>query len=252
MGALPSTYDVVGPEGAAPIVFVHGAQVTRKVWLPQIQALASDYRVVALDMPGHGSLAGMRFRLQDAVRQIADVVDKAASGRAIIVGLSLGGYVVMEFAHQHPDKAAGLVLSGCTVDTTSKWRFFFEPFARFLNRFYNAFWVDWIDKLYFRVMYPKAIAKVVLDQGLYRKPVAEAILELRDHRFLPKIAAYPEPVLFVNGQYDFVLRSGEKTFVARCKDSRLTIIQKAIHLSSLDQPEAFTEAVHSFARSIGW
>src|SRR5436309_493356 len=148
MSALEPTYDVAGPDTAAPIVFVHGAQVTRKVWQPQMRALASEYRVIALDMPGHGSLAGRHFRLPDAVQRIADVVDEAANGRAIIVGLSLGSYVVMEFAHQHPDKAAGLVLSGCTVDTTSKWRFFFVPFARFLNRFYNAFWVDWIDRTY--------------------------------------------------------------------------------------------------------
>ncbi len=252
MPPLESSYDVAGPEAAAPIVFVHGAQVTRKVWQPQMQALSNDYRVVALDMPGHGSLAGRRFRLPDAVQQIADVVDRAASGRALIVGLSLGSYVVMEFAHQCPEKAAGLVLSGCTVDTTSKWRFFFLPFARFLRRFYNAFWVDWIDRTYFRLMYPENLTRLILDAGLYRKPVAEAILELRNHHFLPEISKYPGPILFINGQYDFVLRSGEKTFVARCRDSRLTIIKKAIHLCSLDQPEAFTEAVRSFAKAIGW
>lgn len=47
---------------------------------------------------------------------MADVVTHTAAGRAIVVGLSLGGYVGMALARAHPEQVSGLVLSGCCVD----------------------------------------------------------------------------------------------------------------------------------------
>src|SRR5207248_6888748 len=85
-------------------------------WLRQMEGLADEFRVIALDLPGHGALAGEPFGMEAAVREVASAVDGAADGRALVVGASLGGYVAMQFAHYYPDKAAGLVLSGCTLD----------------------------------------------------------------------------------------------------------------------------------------
>jgi pimeloyl-ACP methyl ester carboxylesterase len=96
----PLAYDTAGPLGAPPIVFVHGSRVTRKMWLPQMEALADDFRVIALDLPGHGVLASTPFRLETALAVIDDVIRRGASGRALVVGLSLGGYLAMELARR--------------------------------------------------------------------------------------------------------------------------------------------------------
>src|SRR6266849_10958032 len=90
--------DAAGPTGANAILFAHGTRMTRKMWLPQMEALADEYRVVAVDLPGHGAMAGTPFQMDAAVRGIADAVDAATNGRALLVGSSLGGYVSLEFA----------------------------------------------------------------------------------------------------------------------------------------------------------
>ena len=91
-------YDVAGPVGAKPIVLVHGSTVTRKSWQPQIEALSGEYRLVAIDLPGHGVLAGEPFHFDGAVEIVRQAVDREAGGGAMLVGMSLGGCVAILFA----------------------------------------------------------------------------------------------------------------------------------------------------------
>ena len=53
-------YDVAGPEGAPPIVLIHDGAANRHMWTAQLEGLAGDYRLVAPDLPGNGSLVGKR------------------------------------------------------------------------------------------------------------------------------------------------------------------------------------------------
>jgi pimeloyl-ACP methyl ester carboxylesterase len=107
-------WDVTGPAGAPPIVFIHGAMMGRSVWHPQIQALADRYRCITVDQPGHGTLKDSRFTLDVAVENVLRAIDREADGRAVVVGLSLGGYVAMTLAGRHPEKVRGLVIAGST------------------------------------------------------------------------------------------------------------------------------------------
>ena len=106
------TWDAVGPPDALPIVFVHGALMGRSVWRPQIDALADRYRCISVDLPGHGTQRDRAFELDDAVAGIVRAIDEAAGGRAVLVGLSLGGYVAMAVAGRHPERVRSLVVAG--------------------------------------------------------------------------------------------------------------------------------------------
>ncbi len=88
------------------------------MWHPQLDDLADAFRVLALDLPGHGALADVPFRLADASDAVGEVID-AAGGRAIVVGLSLGAYVGMHLAAGHPDRVAGLVLANASAEPRS-------------------------------------------------------------------------------------------------------------------------------------
>ena len=83
-------YDVAGPRDAFPIVLVHGAAATRKMWVPQLVALSDEFRVIALDLPGHGTLREQPFRLKAAVQAVMESLRHQTHDRALIVGLSLG------------------------------------------------------------------------------------------------------------------------------------------------------------------
>ncbi len=244
-------YDVAGPEGGRPIVLLHGALVTRRMWGPQMAGMADEFRLIAPDLPGHGALAGMPFTFDAAVRTVADLIDREAKGRALVVGLSLGGYTAMEVGFRHPERTTGLVLADCSREPRG-------PGAAAVPRRLaaRAVWgpaADWASPLSERVIrlrYPPAIADPIVAAGFYPRGAAEGIAEIFHGRYLSRLAAYPSPVLVINGEEDYVFRTGEEEFVRTARDGRLEVIPRAAHGSNLDQPGAFSAAVRAFAHTL--
>src|SRR5258707_11197784 len=94
------------------IVFLHGTRLTSAQWGPQIAALSDEFDCLALDLPGHGTRMTDPFSLAGAADSVADAIAAHGGGRAIVVGLSLGGYVAMDLAARWPDRVSALVLAG--------------------------------------------------------------------------------------------------------------------------------------------
>src|SRR5262249_46095127 len=129
-----ASFDVAGKTDAPGIVLVHGAVGTRKIWLRQLRGLSDTYLVIAPDLPGHGALAQEPFTFDAAVNTLANIIEREAHGRALMVGLSLGGYIAMEFAHQHPELLIGLVLSGCSFNFRGPAGWFIKLLSVILRR----------------------------------------------------------------------------------------------------------------------
>ena len=106
--------DVAGPADRPAIVLVHGSVVTRKMWLPQLRGLSDAYRTIAPTCRGTAGGRTKPFTFAGASQVLADVIDNAAGGRALVVGASLGGYVAIDLAHRFPDRVAGLVIAGAS------------------------------------------------------------------------------------------------------------------------------------------
>jgi pimeloyl-ACP methyl ester carboxylesterase len=96
------------------VVLLHGAGMDRTVWSHVTPALAAaGYRVLAVDLPGHGASEGpARTSVVDLADWIAGVVDVAAAGPAHLVGHSLGSFAALDAAARHPDAVATLTLVG--------------------------------------------------------------------------------------------------------------------------------------------
>ncbi len=98
-----------------PLILIHGVTLQARVWAPQFNLLADRYRVLAMDVRGHGrSTAGRDgFGRRIAARDVAAVVDHFGVEGAVVVGHSMGGMILMEFAGDFPDllgkRVAGLV-----------------------------------------------------------------------------------------------------------------------------------------------
>ena len=103
------------PGPRLPVVFVHGLRTSRTMWRAQVAAVeALGHAAVAIDLPGHGRRRGERFTWGGAIDAVARGVDDVG-GRALVVGLSLGGYVGIAHAARDPGQVAGLVAAGCST-----------------------------------------------------------------------------------------------------------------------------------------
>lgn len=247
-----NTYDIAGPPDAPTIVFVHGMRVTRRMWKPQMERLADAYRLIALDLPGHGALSHIPFRLDIAADTIAKVIDREArNARALVVGISLGGYVAMEFGARYPEKAAGLVIASATVEPRGWHTLPYHFFAAAMNELPERT-LNWISRTFFQLVYPPEKAAPLIAPGFFMRGGSQGLREVFDKKFAPRLALYPGPVLLLNGALDLGFRMHERKFLAAAQHGRLEIIPRAFHLVNIDQPDVFSNAVRRFAESLPW
>jgi pimeloyl-ACP methyl ester carboxylesterase len=244
-------YDVCGDGNSRAIVFLHGMRVTRRMWQPQIEALAPEFRTIALDLPGHGSMRSEPFHLEKATEHVAKVVDDAASGRALVVGISLGGYTAIEFGARYPEKAAGLVMASASVEPNGWYNLPYKIALAAMAHLPER-WLGQLNRAVFLALYGRARAQPLIGPGFFMRGGAASIREVMSRRFGPKLAAYPGPVLLLNGARDLGFRIHEKRFLALAQQGQLEVIPKAFHLANIDQPERFSEAVRRFAKALTW
>jgi len=241
---------VAGPLGAPSIVFVHGTRLTGAMWAVQQALLSGEFVTIAIDLPAHGARAGELFTLEGAANVLAETIrDRATGGRAVMVGLSLGGYVAMALAARQPTLVRGLVLSGATAEPVGARSLPFLALATLMDRI-EVNLLDRINAAFFRSRYPARIAEPIIAGGFWPKGGAQALRAIAGEHFLPRLATYPGPTLILNGELDVIFRLSAPTFASAAVDARRVLLAGATHLASLDRPLAFSEGVRRFARSL--
>lgn len=95
----------VGPSGAPLLVLVHGVGLALEAWTPQLESLSTRYRVLALDMPGHGSSANLPSTagLSEYVQWLAEVLDGLGERAVSVAGHSMGALISLGLAVERPD-----------------------------------------------------------------------------------------------------------------------------------------------------
>lgn len=240
-------FSVAGPTDGMGIVFIHGAAATRALWRPQVEALAATFRVVTLDLPGHGALAAESFTLAAAVTVVGQAVALTAKGRALVVGLSLGGYVALAYAAQSPERCAGLVLSGCAIEYHGALGRLSQLDATLSLRIYRPARLVAMQSASYRSSYPPEIAEAQIAAGFTFEAMPAVYRELAQLQSRALLRKYPGPILILNGEQDGANRRGEARMLAAAQNARVQVITGAGHLCNLDQPAAFTAAVREFA-----
>jgi pimeloyl-ACP methyl ester carboxylesterase len=243
-------YEVGGQAEAPTIVFIHGSTVTREMWRPQLEALGGAFRTVAPDLPGHGVLAGRPFTLADAVSTLEGVIEREVRDPALLVGISLGGFVGLAYARKRPEKVAGLVLAGASGNFTG----WLGAYARVVGFITARLIPERRQRASLerslRRKYAPEVAESLIGAGLHPRGAGESLMQLAGIDFRAMLAGVRAPVLILNGEDDTSFRKGEAAFAAAAPDARLEIIGGAGHFSSQQQPEAFTAAVRRFAEQV--
>jgi pimeloyl-ACP methyl ester carboxylesterase len=231
------------------IVFLHGARLTGAEWATQVADLSDEFHCLAPDLPGHGRAAGEVFTLEGAARSVADLIDAEAGGRAVVVGLSLGGYVAMYLAARWPDRVQGLVVADATAEPVGPRSWLYRGLAVAYERVGER-WLTRLHGWYFATRYSSEIADPILGGGFHFRGGAVALRALLGERFAPRLAAYPGPTLILNGEFDPLFRLSAPSFARAAASPRRVRLRGATHLANLDRPRAFSAAVRSFARDV--
>ena len=254
-GGLEIAYERVG-EGP-PLMFVHGAGEDGRVWQPQLEALADEFTVVAWDEPGAGRSSDVPadFGLADYANCLAALIEAVALGPAHVAGISWGGTVVLELYRHHPELVATLIL----VDTYAGWKGSLseeEVRARVegVHRMLAAPAEEFDPTLpgLFAGDPPAEFVPLLAEMAADVRPesfrVALLAMAETDQRdLLPRITV---PTLLVWGEQD--VRSPlsvARQFERAIPDTQLVVIPEAGHVSNLERPEEFNEAVREFCRT---
>ncbi len=228
----------------AHLVLVHGLRTSSSMWRRQLEALARhDIDAVAIDLPGHGRRMGEDFSIGAALAAIDAGMptgrdDAEAQGPPVLLaGLSLGGYLAIEYAARHPGRFDGLVAASCGTRPRGIGLAGYRRLAALIGRLPDRGRA--LNDLMARAFLPAAAVADVIAGGValdVMAPVLGAVGELDPEAALARIDA---PVWLVNGRFDH-FRIDERRMLRALRDGRLVVVPGATHLVSLARPEEFT------------
>ncbi|HUP55832.1 MAG TPA: alpha/beta fold hydrolase, partial [Bdellovibrionota bacterium] len=118
LNGLEMNWERHGPESETPVVLIHGFPFGAAMWDPQVQALGREFPLVTYDLRGFGASEAPAepFHFEVFVDDLAALLDHLGARKAILCGLSMGGYVGLRFTERHPDRVAGLALCATRSD----------------------------------------------------------------------------------------------------------------------------------------
>jgi pimeloyl-ACP methyl ester carboxylesterase len=254
---LSIAYDDTHPDrtSVTPLVLLHAFPLDRGMWRPQLAALREVTRVIAPDLPGFGeSSPAPEFTIEGAADAVAELLAELKVPRAVVCGLSMGGYVALALARRHADRLAGLILADTRAgidDSQAK-------AARDKS-------ITAVREQGSAALFDTMLPTVLSEQTRSSKPevvehlksiaarqraedVAAALAAMRDrpdaNAGLKDIAV---PALVIVGELDTVTPGlSAANLAAQIRGSKLVHIPGAGHLSNVENPDAFNAAVRTF------
>jgi pimeloyl-ACP methyl ester carboxylesterase len=240
-----------------PLVLLHGAAGDSRLWAPQLTGLADEFTVVAWDEPGAGRSSDVpsAFALPDYAHALATLIDALGLGPVHVAGLSWGGTLALELYHRRPDLVATLVLA----DTYAGWKGSL-PEEELRSRVLGARAMLAVPDEEFDPTLPGLFAgeppaafaalldEVAADVRPHTLRIQLSVMADTDQReLLSRVAV---PTLLVWGELD--ARSPldiARQFEDAIPDTELVVLPGSGHVSNLERPDEFNEAVRAFCRA---
>lgn len=242
-------YEVHGaPTDRPPLLLSHGYSATRDMWKPNLPALSAGRQVITWDTRGHGdsdSPADPALYSEElSVADMAALLDECGASRAVIGGLSLGGYLSMAFNVRHPDRVAALIL----CDTGPGYRRD-EPRAKWNAMAHRQ--ADALDEKGLAALGAGSEVRAAQHRSAAGLALAaRGILTQRDSSVLDSLESISVPVLVVVGADDTPFLQAADVMATKIPGAVKAVIESAGHAANLDQPEAFDKAVGMFLDSL--
>jgi 3-oxoadipate enol-lactonase len=248
-----------------PVIFIHAFPLNQTMWDEQVAALKNHCRVITLDLPGFGESDVPDGRYTDGsytMDQMASDVRGLMSAldidRAVLAGLSMGGYVTLAFYRNYPDAVRALVLADtrATADTAEARERRLKSAERAEREGAQAIADDMTPLLLGRSTVerrPDVVQRVrAMIEANSPRAIASAqrgMAERRDSIYI--LAAIDFPTLIIVGSEDTLTPVAEAEAMRNAiPGSHMQVIEGAGHLSNVEQPEQFNSIVIQFLKTM--
>jgi 3-oxoadipate enol-lactonase len=255
--AINICYDDYGT-GDLPVIFIHGFPFDKSSWQPQISKLQESYRVIAYDQRGFGKSTAdnSEFSMDLFADDLIDFMDALQIPKAIVCGLSMGGYILLNAVNRYPGRFQRIILADtqCNNDTPEGKEKRFKTIAQIEESGLKEFAEGFLKNVFTNESIEKNLPEVdQIRKTVLATPVATITSALkalanRDEtcRILGNIDI---PTLILCGKDDVITPVAKSEFLKQgIKSSAFYVIDNAAHLSNLEQPEVFNKHISNFIK----
>jgi pimeloyl-ACP methyl ester carboxylesterase len=236
-------YEVHG--SGTPLLLTHGYSSTAAMWQGQIAALSKHHKLVLWDMRGHGQSDypddPRAYSEALTVGDMAALLDAVGAERAIVGGLSLGGYMSLAFYRAHPERVRALLI----IDTGPGFK---KDDAREAWNRRAQETADRFEREGLAVLKSLSRERSSVSHrdaaGLAR--AARGMLTQRDARVIESLPDIKVPALVVVGADDAPFLAASDYMATKIPGAKKVVIPAAGHAVNIDQPQAFADAVLPF------
>ena len=259
-------------KGSETIIFIHGLGSYLPAWEKNIESLKSNYRTIALDLPGYGksSKENVQVSMDAYAKTVLELMDKLKIKKATLAGHSMGGQIAITAALQAPERVSKLILAapaGLETFTDQQKQVFKVTVTPESVQKTTPEQTAANYKINFHKM--PAEAQHMVDERLlimkseqfddYSKAVAASVAAMVDEPVYQKLPQLHMPALIVFGENDALIpnryfnpnltpKAVAETGKERIPNSQVVMIPEAGHFLQYEQPAAFNKAVQEFMK----
>jgi 3-oxoadipate enol-lactonase len=257
---LVVSYDDNGPAFAPVIIFIHGFPFSKTMWDRQADVFKSNYRVIAYDIRGHGgtSKGTGEFSIDIFTEDLLDFMDALKIDKAILCGISMGGYIALNAVQKHPERFLGMVLSStqCFADTPETRESRMKAIDKINHQGKAAYANESIKKLFAS----SSLATKAREVETTREMIMNAFTDSMNNTLFALagrkescggLASIKVPVLIIGGKEDPITPPPALEFLRdHIQRSELYIIEKAGHLVNMENTKAFNSYMRRFLSNL--
>lgn len=237
----------------APILFVHGLGSSARDWFGQASHFDTRYRVIRLDLRGHGrsERAEGPYHMAQFSREVAVLLRKLDAVPAHIVGLSMGGMVALQLAIDAPEVVRSLVVVNSTADVRLKT--------------WEDVWFYVSRRLAVQVLGMRRVGQLIANR-LFVRPDQEELRQEFISRWaendkksyiwsvdaimgwsvMDRLSAITVPTLLVSSENDYTPVAEKNRIAAQMPQAELSMIENTRHALPVERPEAFNAVLDDF------
>jgi len=251
-------YSDRGRDHTTTLLLVHGFPLDQRLWSAQLRSFSSIIRVVAPDLRGHGkSQVSGPYSMEQHADDLVALLDHLKIERAVVTGLSMGGYIAFAFWRRHPARVRALILTDTRAEPDSVVARANRDAA--IVKVQQAGVAAYAEEMLPRLLAPVSLVDIKIVGAAHAmmasQPVAGIIGDLESLRDRPDsrstLPTISVPTLVVAGDQDVLTPPADaRAMAGAIAGATLAVIPAAGHLSPLENPRAFNAAVRAFLRSL--